>query len=48
MGGWSKVEIHRYPGTEHGFNRHGYPPYNEAQAKAARQRTLAHFHRLLA
>ena len=47
MGSWSNVEIHRYPGTEHGFNRHGYPPYNEAQAKAARQRTLAHFRRLL-
>lgn len=47
IGGWSNVEIHRYPGTEHGFNREGYPPYNEGQAKAARQRTLAHFRRLL-
>ena len=47
MGGWSNVEIHCYPGTEHGFNRQGYPPYNETQAKAARQRTLAHLRRLL-
>lgn len=47
MGGWSNVEIHIYPGTEHGFNRQGYPPYNEAAAKLARERTLAHFGRLL-
>ncbi len=48
MGGWKNVAIHRYPGTEHGFNRQGYPPYNESQAKVARERTLAHFRRLLA
>lgn len=47
MGGWSNVSIHVYPGTEHGFNRQGYPPYNEVAAAQARQRTLAHFHRLL-
>ena len=41
------VEIHVYPGTEHGFNRQGYPPYNEAAAVQARQRTLAHLRRLL-
>lgn len=47
MGAWDKVEIEIYPGTEHGFNRYGYPPHNEAQAAVARQRTLAHFRRLL-
>jgi len=43
MGSWENVDIHVYPGTEHGFNRYGYEPYNEAQAAIARQRTLAHF-----
>jgi len=43
MGDWDKVDIHVYPGTEHGFNRFGYPPHNEAQAAVARERTLSHF-----
>ena len=43
MGDWEKVDIHIYPGTEHGFNRFGYDPFNEAQAAIARQRTLDHF-----
>ena len=47
MGAWEKVTIHVYPGTEHGFNRYGYPPYHEAAAGLARERTLAHFRRLL-
>ncbi|KAF0097365.1 MAG: carboxymethylenebutenolidase [Rhodospirillaceae bacterium] len=47
MGGSNGVSIHVYPGTEHGFNRQGYPPYNEGAAVQARQRTVAHFHRLL-
>jgi carboxymethylenebutenolidase len=47
LGGLSNVSIHIYPGTEHGFNRQGYPPYNEAAAAQARQRTIAHFRRLL-
>ena len=47
LGGLSNVSIHIYPGTEHGFNRRGYPPYNEAAAAQARQRTIAHFRRLL-
>ena len=37
------VEIHIYPNTEHGFNRFGYPPYDEAAASLAKERTLAHF-----
>jgi carboxymethylenebutenolidase len=43
MGDWDNVDIHVYPGTEHGFNRYGYDPYNEAQAAVARERTLALF-----
>jgi dienelactone hydrolase len=48
MGGESGVAIHDYAGTEHGFNREGYPPFNEAAAAEARQRTLAHLGRHLA
>jgi len=47
MGAWENVDIHVYPGAEHGFNRHGYPSYSEAAAVPARQRTLAHFRGLL-
>lgn len=47
MGAWNNVDIHLYPGAEHGFNRHGYPSYSEAAASQARERTLAHFHKLL-
>jgi carboxymethylenebutenolidase len=47
MGGWDNVEIHLYPGAEHGFNRFGYPPYKEEAAAPARQRTLAHLRRHL-
>ena len=47
MGAWDNVDIHVYPGTEHGFNRYGYPPHHEAQAAVARGRTLAHFGRFL-
>lgn len=47
LGGLDGVGIHIYPGTEHGFNRQGYPPYNEAEAAQARQRTIAHFRHLL-
>jgi carboxymethylenebutenolidase len=48
LGGQPGVDIHVYPGTEHGFNRKGYPPYNEAAAAEARGRTLALFRRHLA
>jgi carboxymethylenebutenolidase len=47
MGDWDNVDVHVYPGTEHGFNRFGYPCHNEAAAATARERTLAHFNRLL-
>ena len=47
MAGSQGVDIHVYPGTEHGFNRQGYPPYNEKAAAEARARTLAHFAKLL-
>ena len=43
VGSWNTVDIHRYPGTEHGFNRFRYDPYNAEQAAIARKRTLAHF-----
>lgn len=42
-----RVEMHVYPGTEHGFNRYGYPPHNEDQAAIARERTIAHFRHYL-
>lgn len=48
MGDWDNVDIHVHPGTEHGFNRFGYPSHNEAAAATAREQTLAHFRRLLA
>ena len=41
MGGEAGVDIHVYPGTEHGFNRQGYPPFNEDAAREARRRTVA-------
>jgi carboxymethylenebutenolidase len=47
MAGSPGVAIHVYLGTEHGFNRKGYPPYNEKAAAEARARTLAHFRKLL-
>jgi len=43
MGNRSDVEIHTYAGAEHGFNRRGYPPYDEASAGLAMKRTLDHF-----
>jgi carboxymethylenebutenolidase len=43
MGGMPRVTIHQdYAGSEHGFNRQGYPPYQEVSAQRARERTLAH------
>ncbi|MCW5748162.1 MAG: dienelactone hydrolase family protein [Alphaproteobacteria bacterium] len=48
VGTWPNVTIHVYGGAEHGFNRIGYPPYHEASARLARERTLAHLRKLLA
>lgn len=43
MGDWDNVDIHVYPNTEHGFNRFGYPSFDEGAAALARSRTIAHF-----
>ncbi len=34
------VAIHYYLGADHGFNRFGYPPFHEASAKLALERSL--------
>jgi carboxymethylenebutenolidase len=36
-------QIHRYPGTQHGFHNNSTPRYHEAAAKLSWERTLAHF-----
>ena len=36
-------ESHVYPGTRHGFHNNSTPRFNEAQAKIAWERTIAHF-----
>ena len=36
-------EMHTYPGTRHGFHNNSTPRYNEAAAKLAWERTVAHF-----
>jgi carboxymethylenebutenolidase len=41
-------EIHTYPGTQHGFHNNSTPRYNEAAAKLAWERTVAHFKKNLA
>jgi carboxymethylenebutenolidase len=38
-----KHEIHKYPGTQHGFNNDTTPRYDKAAATQAWQRTLAFF-----
>jgi carboxymethylenebutenolidase len=43
-----RYEMHSYPGTRHGFHNNSTPRFNEAQAKIAWQRTVAHFKRYLA
>ena len=40
-------EIHVYPGTQHGFHNNSTPRCNEAAAKLAWERTIAHFKRHL-
>jgi carboxymethylenebutenolidase len=41
-------EMHMYPGTQHGFHNNSTPRYNEAAAKLAWDRTIAHFKKHLA
>jgi carboxymethylenebutenolidase len=40
-------EIHTYPGTQHGFHNNSTPRYDEAAAKLAWDRTVAHFQKHL-
>jgi carboxymethylenebutenolidase len=42
-----KFEVHKYPGTQHGFHNDTTPRYDEAAAKLAWQRTLATFKKAL-
>ncbi len=41
-------EKHTYPGTQHGFHNNSTPRYQEAAAKLAWDRTIAHFRKHLA
>jgi carboxymethylenebutenolidase len=43
-----RYETHFYPGTQHGFHNDTTPRYDEAAAKLAWSRTLAHFKKHLA
>jgi carboxymethylenebutenolidase len=36
-------QVHRYPGTQHGFHNNSTPRYHEAAAKLSWERTIAHF-----
>jgi carboxymethylenebutenolidase len=38
-----KYQIHRYPGTQHGFHNDSTPRYDKAAAELSWERTLAHF-----
>lgn len=42
------VQVHIYPGTQHGFHNNSTPRYNEAAAKLSWERTVAHFKKHLA
>jgi carboxymethylenebutenolidase len=41
-------EMYKYPGTQHGFHNNSTPRYQEAAAKLAWERTVAHFKKNLA
>jgi carboxymethylenebutenolidase len=41
-------EMHKYPGTQHGFHNNSTPRYSEAAAKLSWERTVAHFKKNLA
>ena len=42
------IEIHSYPGAQHGFHNNSTPRYVEAAAKLSWDRTIAHFKKHLA
>ena len=42
------VQVHIYPGTQHGFHNNSTPRYNETAAKLSWERTVAHFKKHLA
>jgi carboxymethylenebutenolidase len=42
-----KFEVHKYPGTQHGFHNDTTPRYDAAAAKLAWERTLALFNKTL-
>jgi carboxymethylenebutenolidase len=44
----AKVQVHQYPGTQHGFNNDTTPRYDAAAAKQAWERTLSFLKRELA
>ena len=41
-------EMHKYPGTQHGFHNNSTPRFNEPAAKLAWDRTIGHFKKYLA
>jgi carboxymethylenebutenolidase len=43
-----RLEVHTYPGTQHGFHNNSTPRYNEAAAKLSWDRTIAFFKKNLA
>jgi len=43
----ARYEAYVYPGTRHGFHNNSTPRYQEAAAKLAWERTVAHFRRHL-
>lgn len=43
----AKSEVHRYPGTQHGFNNDTTPRYDASAAQQAWERTIAFFRRHL-
>jgi carboxymethylenebutenolidase len=44
----ARIEVHKYPGTQHGFHNDSTPRYVEAAAKLAWERTVAFFRKNLA
>jgi len=44
----AQYEMYKYPGTQHGFHNNSTPRYQEAAAKLAWERTIAHFRKNLA